>query len=132
MNIETIGNLASSADTSSVELQDLQSELRRFAEDRDWEQFHTLRNLLFALIAEMGELAETVQWQEDASFEKLEKDIDLKKAFEEEISDVFLYLIRLADLANIDLVNTAYNKIQKNSERYSIEKAKGNSRKQPK
>lgn len=105
------------------DLKKLKNELRKFAQDRDWEQFHTPKNLILALVGEVGELAEVFQWLSDKEIKKLIKDDEEKVA--DELADVLLYLIRLSDQLNIDLAKAATKKIKKNQQKYPIKKSKG-------
>ena len=128
-----------------MEMSKLQSEIDEFAQERDWEKFHTLKNLVLALVGEVGELAEIVQWKTDSEIETelspvgllaraitepLSYDSDLKSRLEEELADVFIYLLRIASVSNIDLMKAAEIKMQLNRARYTIEKSKGNAKKQ--
>ena len=113
-----------------MELRDLQLEIRAFAHDRDWEQFHTIRNLILALVGEVGELAESVQWLNEIDAEYLSKHPDKKFELKEELADILIYLLRLADVSDIDLIAAAKEKMAKNSHRYTVEKSKGNAEKQ--
>ena len=115
---------------SIMEIGDLQSELRAFTAERDWEQFHTIKNLILALTGEVGELAATVQWLESVDLEALNSDPKLRASFNEEIADVFIYLLRLADVSQTNLIEVAKNKIEENAKRYTVEKSRGNARKQ--
>jgi NTP pyrophosphatase (non-canonical NTP hydrolase) len=104
-------------------LESLKKALRDFAAERDWDQFHSPKNLAMALTAEAGELLEHFQWlteKESASLsaEKL-------AAVTEEIADVQLYLLRLADKLEIDILSAAAAKIEKNAGKYPVEKSKG-------
>ena len=94
------------------ELEDLQRRLRAFAAARDWEQFHSPKNLAMALIVEAGELAERFQWLTEAQSAKLEAGV--YSAVRLELADVFLYLLRLADRLNVDLMAAADEKIALN------------------
>ena len=105
-------------------LSDLREALASFAQDRDWDQFHSVKNLILALVGEVGELSEVFQWLNEAQISNLnEEDRDLA---EEELADVFLYLIRLADKLDIDLIEAANAKLRLNAEKYPVEAAKGN------
>ena len=101
--------------------------LRSFAAERDWDQFHSPKNLATALCVEAAELLEHFQWLTDEASASL--DCEHQQRVSEEMADVFLYLIRLADKLNVDLVEAAYGKIQINAQRYPINKARGSSRK---
>jgi dCTP diphosphatase len=108
-------------------LDKIKKRLRQFAEDRDWDQFHSPKNLSMALAGEVGELLEQFQWLSEEQSRDLTPEQRL--AAEEEIADVFIYLIRLADKLDINLINAAENKIQKNEEKYPAEKVKGSHKK---
>lgn len=105
------------------DLKKIRDELRKFAKARDWEQFHTPKNLTLALVGEVGELAEVLQWLSDKEIQKLMKDQPEKMA--DELADVLLYLIRLADQLKVDLKTAAIKKISKNHKKYPIKKSKG-------
>jgi len=105
----------------------LRDRLRRFAAERDWEQFHAPKNLAIALSVEAAELLEHFQWLgEDAS-----KSLAPEQLAEvgEEMADVLLYLIRLADKLDVDLLQAAARKMELNAKKYPVEKAHGSSRK---
>ncbi len=106
---------------------DLRDALRAFAAERDWEQFHTPRNLATALAVEAAELLEPFQWLDDAQARDLPP--DTRAAVEEEMADVLLYLVRLADKLDVDLGQAARAKIVRNAAKYPVEKARGSSRK---
>ncbi len=114
----------------SVEIQNLQDlieKLRAFAEERDWEQFHSPKNLSMALSAEVAEIVEHFQWlTEEQSFELAP---DKLAKIKEEIGDVQIYLARLADKLGINLLEAAQEKLNKNAAKYPIDKAKGNAKK---
>ena len=108
-------------------IQSLTEALRRFAAERDWEQFHSPKNLAAALTVEAAELLEQFQWlTEDQS-----RQLDETKlaAVRHELADVFLYLLQLADKLNVDLAAAARDKLQVNAHKYPVRLARGNSRK---
>ncbi|MDB4130792.1 nucleotide pyrophosphohydrolase [Flavobacteriaceae bacterium] len=103
--------------------------LRKFSEDRDWEQFHSPKNLVMALTSEVGELSDIFQWisEEQSKLDNIDpKDLDKAK---EELADVFLYTLRIADKLGIDLKKEANKKIEVNGKKYPINLSKGNSTK---
>jgi dCTP diphosphatase len=113
--------------TAADALTELRDRLRRFADERDWRQFHAPKNLAIALSVEAAELLEHFQWlSEDASREL--PPADLAKV-REELADVLLYLVRLADELGVDLAAAARDKIKRNAEKYPAAKARGTSRK---
>ncbi|NIR30185.1 MAG: nucleotide pyrophosphohydrolase [Gammaproteobacteria bacterium] len=105
----------------------LRLRLRRFAAERDWDQFHSPKNLAMALIAEAAELVEHFQWlteEESANLppEKLEE-------VELELADILIYTVRMADKLGIDLSEAADKKIALNEEKYPADKVRGSARK---
>ncbi|MBK6982251.1 MAG: nucleotide pyrophosphohydrolase [Betaproteobacteria bacterium] len=109
------------------ELNRLRDRLRDFAAERDWDQFHSPKNLAMALSAEAGELVENFQWlTEEQSRTPAPETL---AAAGEEIADVLLYLVRLADKLGIDPVAAADAKLVANARKYPAEKARGNARK---
>jgi dCTP diphosphatase len=110
-----------------ISIQDVQAQLREFAAERDWEQFHTPKNLATALTVECGELLEHFQWLTDQQSAELPE--ETKRDVAMELADVFLYLLRLADQVEVDLIDAAQQKIEINASRYPIGKARGNARK---
>lgn len=107
---------------SSV-LEALRDELKQFARDRDWEQFHAPRNLAAGLSVEAGEVLEHFQWLSEEESARLSE--EERAAVRLELADVFIYLIRLADVLDVDLVAAARDKLAINAERYPVGKAKG-------
>ena len=108
-------------------LLDLREQLRRFAAERDWDQFHSPKNLATALSVEAAELLEHFQWlSEDGSKNLAEEKLEKVR---EELADVFLYLLRLADKLDVDLLDSAARKIKMNAQKYPIDKARGSNKK---
>jgi len=108
-------------------LDDLTLRLRSFAAERDWEPFHSPRNLAAALIVEAGELLEHFQWLSDAESEQLTPERRERVAME--MADVLLYLVRLADRVGVDLLAAAGRKLAINAEKYPVSLARGTHRK---
>ena len=108
-------------------MQDLIESIRRFAEERDWEQFHSPKNLSMALTVEAGELMEHMQWLTDEESRNLSAEKLLK--VEEEIGDVLIYLLRLADKLDINPLEAARKKLKINADKYPVKDARGNARK---
>jgi dCTP diphosphatase len=117
----------SDAAQDSDALSSLREKLRRFAIERDWDQYHSPKNLAAALCVEAAELLEHFQWRTEDESKSLPSE-QLTKV-REEIADVLLYLVRLADKLNVDLLDAAANKIAVNARKYPVDKARGNSRK---
>jgi len=96
-----------------------------FRDERDWQQFHTLRNLITSLNLEAAELLELTQWKSDAEVEALPSDPQAAEALRDECADILLYLLLIADTAGIDLAVAARAKLVKNAVKYPVEKAYG-------
>tara|TARA_Y100001936_G_C16029885_1_gene644838 strand:- start:307 stop:672 length:366 start_codon:yes stop_codon:yes gene_type:complete len=111
------------ADKSLITLKD---NISKFAEERDWDKYHSPKNLSMALAGEVGELLEHFQWLNE------QESIDLKdekrEAVAYEIADVFIYLLRLGQRLNIDLVEYGHKKMSINEVRYPVDKVKGDAR----
>lgn len=105
----------------------LQQKIRAFAIERDWEQFHSPANLAAALSVEAGELLEHFIWLSAEQSASLEE--DAKREVAMEMADVFVYLLRMADVMEVDLLATAEEKIALNAKKYPVEKARGSARK---
>ncbi|XP_010532663.1 PREDICTED: dCTP pyrophosphatase 1-like [Tarenaya hassleriana] len=103
---------------SDISLRDLSERLNEFAKARDWEKFHSPRNLLLAMVGEVGELSEIFQWRGEVERGLPDWEDSDKEHLGEELSDVLLYLIRLADICGIDLGIAAVNKLFKNAVKY--------------
>jgi NTP pyrophosphatase (non-canonical NTP hydrolase) len=110
-------------------IEDLRKALLRFRDEREWAQFHTLRNLIVSLNLEAGELLELTQWRGDEEMRALISQSDGREALAGECADILLYLILVADNAGIDLIEAARQKLERNSERYPVEKSRGSSAK---
>lgn len=115
------------ADRPDSSIQSLRDHLRRFAAERDWDQFHSPKNLAMALSVEAAELLEHFQWLKDDDSRQLPQ-AQLAKV-REELADVFLYLIRLADKLGIDLPSAATEKIAINAKKYPVEASRGSHKK---
>jgi NTP pyrophosphatase (non-canonical NTP hydrolase) len=112
---------------SDSALEELRERLRRFASERDWQQFHAPKNLAIALSVEAAELLEHFQWlPEEASRRLGEAELGRVR---EELADVLLYLVRLADELGVDLLAAAHDKIAINARKYPVDTARGSSRK---
>jgi dCTP diphosphatase len=112
---------------SPTSLDDLTQRVRQFAAERDWDQFHTPKNLAMALVAEAGELAAEFQWLTTAqSAAPSSQQLGRVRA---ECADVLIYLVRLADRLGFDLLAAAGEKIEENARRYPVDKSRGSSKK---
>lgn len=112
-----------------MDIQETQKTLKQFAIERDWEQFHSPKNLAMALAVEASELMEIFQWlTEEQSKAATNKEEDRTRV-EHELADIQIYLLRLADELSVDLEKVVTDKIQLNAEKYPVELSKGSSKK---
>lgn len=112
---------------SEEALRALQQRLAAFAAERDWEQFHSPKNLAMALSVEVAELVEEFQWLTQAQSENL--DTERRERVRLELADVFIYLLRLADRLDVDLLRAAGDKIAHNERKYPADRVRGDARK---
>lgn len=106
-----------------MNLGELQAELRHFAAERDWQPFHTPKNLTTALMVEAAELAEIFQWQTPEESRTAHKDAAAKRRIGEEVADVLLYLLQVADHCQIDVSQAVQDKLAKNAVKYPAKRA---------
>jgi dCTP diphosphatase len=111
-----------------VDLDELRREVAQFAKDRDWDQFHSVRNLVLAMIAEVGEVAEILQWIDDDDVNELLK-TGGRERLAEELADVLLYLVRIADRSGVDLGQAVRGKLNSNDQKYPRDKVRGSAKK---
>jgi dCTP diphosphatase len=111
-----------------VSIEDLRKDIARFATERDWDQFHSIRNLVLAMVGEVGEVAEIVQWTDDEKIGELLASGG-RERLAEELADVLIYLIRVADRSGVDLESAVRAKLAANGLKYPVERARGSSKK---
>lgn len=109
------------------DLQQLRDRLRLFTAEREWQQFHTPKNLASALAVEAAELLEPFQWLKSGESEELSA--ETQTAIRHEMADVLNYLVMLADRLQVDLIAAADEKIQLNAQKYPIQSARGSAQK---
>lgn len=102
---------------------------QEFAKDRDWEKFHTPKNLVMAMTGEVGELSEIFQWLSKEEAESAMEDPQKAQRIKDEIADIFYYVTRLAFVLNIDLEEAFWEKMKKNADKYPVDLAKGHATK---
>ena len=111
----------------AIELDALQSRLRAFRDERDWEQFHSPKNLTAAIAVEAAELQELFLWIDSAQSRAFAD--ENREAVEEELADVFIQCLNLADTLGVDLLKASARKIDLNEKRYPVDKARGSAAK---
>ena len=112
-----------------LDLSKLEQALAEFSRERDWDQFHTPKNLVMALTGEVGELNEIFQWLTDAESREAGRSTATAVHVGEELADVLLYLVRLSSVLGVDLNAAVVDKLAKNALKYPADKVRGSSRK---
>jgi dCTP diphosphatase len=115
--------------TPLLDISRLADALQRFADDRDWQQFHSPKNLLLALTGETGELCEIFQWMSEADAKDAAKRPETAQAVRDELADVLMYLVRLSSVLGVDLNDAVTSKLALNGQKYPVDKAKSTSKK---
>lgn len=108
-------------------LVELKQKIRKFRDERDWKQFHNPKDLSISIVLEASELLEHFQWKDLKEVEnKVKTD---QESIEEEMADIYIYLLELSDVLGLDLIKAAEKKLEKNAEKYPVEKSRGNAKK---
>jgi dCTP diphosphatase len=112
-----------------IDVKGLSKALAVFAAERDWDQYHSPKNLAMALTGEVGELSEIFQWLTEEASKSVAINPDTATAVREELADVTLYLVRLASVLGVDLNEAVTQKLQMNAAKYPVDKAHGSHKK---
>ncbi|UNX53708.1 nucleotide pyrophosphohydrolase [Georgenia sp. TF02-10] len=112
-----------------MDIEDVRRRLDDFTAERDWAKFHTPRNLALALVGEVGELAELLQWRTDAEVLEYARTPHGAEALADELADILTYLVELADAVGVDLGAAVHAKIDKNAAKYPVHLASGSNAK---
>lgn len=110
-------------------IKDLQEQIRIFCEERDWDQYHGPKDLAIGAVTESSELLELFRFKSESEVKNLMSDVAFRKSMGEELSDILFFVLRFAQLHQIDLSLAFQKKMQKNSERYPVEEFKGKNHK---
>lgn len=110
-------------------IEELKSKVQSFCEKRDWDQFHSPKELAIGMSTEANELLEIFRFQTDEQMRELLKQTDSHNHIEQELADTFFFILRFAQLYQIDLTEALEKKMKKNAERYTVEKSKGRNQK---
>ena len=114
---------------STLDIAAVQRALRRFAAERDWDKFHSPKNLVMALAGEVGELTELFQWLTEDESRRVMDDDAAASAVRDELADVAIHVLRIADILEVDLPAAIAAKIEKNADKYPADLARGHARK---
>lgn len=109
---------------SKLDFDKVKEQIIKFREDRNWKQFHTIKDLLLGLNIELAELQELVLWKNQSEIEE----IDIHK-IQDELADIFIFLTYISEHFDVDLLQAVEEKIDKNDKKYPVEKSFGNSKK---
>jgi len=112
----------------NINIGTIKEKLRDFSKDRDWDQYHSPKNLAMALSVEVAELVEIFQWSNEGGLDVI-KDQKQKEKIKQELADIFNYLVKLIDILDVDIEEEALKKIKENAEKYPTEKVMGKSTK---
>ena len=110
-------------------IHELKELIKKFCEERDWDQFHNAKDLAIALSIEASELLEIFRWKSQEEVKNLFKNEKKKEDIEDEMADILYFLIRMAQMYDLDLSEALDRKMEKNEKKYPVEKAKGSSKK---
>jgi NTP pyrophosphatase (non-canonical NTP hydrolase) len=120
---------ADSPDGPLIDAARLQEAIALFARERDWDPFHSPKNLAMALTAEVGELVELFQWLSEGASHRVAHDPATARRVRDEIADVLVYLVRLAAVLEVDLDEAVRSKLAANALKYPVDRARGNAKK---
>jgi dCTP diphosphatase len=101
-----------------IDVSALEAELQKFADEREWQKYHSPKNLAMALTGEVGELVELFQWLTEDESKNLAQNPKTATAVRDELADVFLYLVRLSSVLGVDMNQAVTNKLAKNAKKY--------------
>ncbi|OCB00125.1 nucleotide pyrophosphohydrolase [Clostridium beijerinckii] len=114
---------------SENNINELKESVKKFCDDRDWEQFHNPKDLTIGISTEANELLSLFRFKSKENMESMFNNLNKREEIEDETADIFFFLLRFAQMNNIDLSEVLKKKIEKNNEKYSIEKFKGSNKK---
>ncbi len=112
-----------------MDIKSTQKRIHAFADERNWDQFHNPKNLAMALSVECSELVEVFQWLSHEEASNIKHDPDKMNQISDEIADVTVYLLRLADKLGVDIEKAIDSKMKKNERKYPVEKVHGSAKK---
>jgi NTP pyrophosphatase (non-canonical NTP hydrolase) len=118
-----------SAAENRMDIEKIRQHVRKFVADRDWDQFHTPKNLAMALAGEAGELCEIFQWLSEADSRTVMNDDKRAENIKDELADVLYYVLRMADILDVDIEQAFWEKIAKSEKKYPVALARGNAKK---
>jgi len=112
-----------------INIQQLKDKVKKFCDERDWDQFHNIKDLAIALSIESSELLEHFRWKTNEEVKNKMNDSKKLEEIKDEMADVLYFLLRIAQMNDIDLSDALDKKLEKNNKNYPVEKAKGSNKK---
>lgn len=113
----------------NTNIEELKNKVKEFCEERDWNQFHNPKELAIGISTEANELLQLFRFKNEGQMKEMFQDESKKQKIIDEIADVVYFTLRFAEMNNIDLTTALYNKIEKNNNKYPVEKVKGQNKK---
>ena len=113
----------------NTNIQELKQKVKDFCDERDWDQYHNAKELAIGIVTEASELLDHFRFKSESEIDAMLKEPIKREQISDEIADTFYFVLRLAQRYNIDLTTELDKKLQKNKEKYPIDKAKGSNRK---
>ena len=110
---------------SETNIQELKEKIKKFCEDRDWDQYHNAKDLAIGIVTEAGELLEEFRFKSNEQVDEILKNPAKRKGISEEVADILYFVLRLSERYDIDLVTSLNEKMGKNEKKYPVEKSKG-------
>ncbi len=114
---------------AKVTVEELKKHLQKFCEARDWDQFHSPKELAIGLITESSELLEHFRFQSDEQIKLMLQNGDSRSKIADELADAFFFVLRFAQLHGFDLTDAYFAKMERNEKKYPVEKARGSNKK---
>ena len=127
--VGTFGEFGYALSMKNIDLPKINALIENFVQERDWDQFHSVKNLSMALSVECSELVEIFQWMDEAKSNQVRQDPAILPRVEDELADILFYLLRIASRTDIDLEAAIIGKIEKNEKKYPVQLVKGSSKK---
>ncbi len=116
-------------DDDKTKISELKEKIKKFCEERDWDQYHNAKDLALALIIEASELLEHFRWKSEKEVQELFNNTRKKEEISDEMADILYFLLRMAQRYEIDLSQALEQKLEKNEKKYPIDKFKGSNKK---
>ncbi|MFT4303504.1 MAG: nucleotide pyrophosphohydrolase [Candidatus Woesearchaeota archaeon] len=110
---------------NQTNINELKEKIKKFCDDRNWDQYHNAKELAIGIITEAGELLDIFRFKSEKEIDEMFKDDSKRTLITEEISDIFYFILRLAQRYNVDLVTELDKKMEKNNKKYPVDKVKG-------